>query len=61
MRPETADRQNLRRQPPDMSRTSTDCAKCARTREWLVELRGFELKAISECVGRRNSPIDWKP
>jgi len=33
---ETAARQNVLRQPPDMSRLSTDDAKCVRTRKWLV-------------------------
>jgi hypothetical protein len=32
-----------------MSRTSTDDPKRARTREWLVELRRFELMAIAVC------------
>jgi len=36
MTPETADGRNLRRQPTDMSRTSTDDPKRARTRKWLV-------------------------
>jgi hypothetical protein len=38
------------RQPADMSRTSTDGAKCARTREWLVELRGFEPRCSWRCL-----------
>ena len=47
MPPETADRQNLRRHPPDMSRISTDCAKCARTREWLVGRADSKITVIS--------------